>query len=426
MAFYKYNKSSKELEMIASGKGQLTMDQLPTAGSTNTVTSDGIKTAIDNAVTKNQKNVILIQDSYGTNNGSGTTISTTIPLELDAILDEYGINLYSKASNGAGFCNGAFKSNLTTLAGAMTAEVKTAITDIWVLGGWNDEINRNSQTEEQLKTAMGTFLTYAKANFPNADIHLAFISYGYAYQGLSTDAGYLGLYKTLKIYRESTAMGIKYEGRLETVLHNTNYLVSDLAHPNADGCKYTAARLADLILTGDTHIHHRTEYLEQATSGVADEYYSIEDIVPNTHTIKIIEEVNDNLYTMTWETSDNCLVEVNSTKTTKGALGAYSRNVATYMPKLIRIATDKTIDMIAPCVVSWTDDATATLENNHGAWVPLNIRFTPKTTEDPVVKVQYKPSYFCEEYLNWSPKQGYNLMYCLNSCSYSCDAMKLI
>jgi hypothetical protein len=34
-------------------------------------------------------------------------------------------------------------------------------------------------------------------------------------------------------------------------------MVSDFAHPNAEGVKYIAHRLADLIVTGDTHIHHR-------------------------------------------------------------------------------------------------------------------------------------------------------------------------
>ena len=65
------------------------MDSIPIAGSSNTVTSDGIKTAIDNAVTKNQKNIILIQDSYGANNGNGTTISNTMTWETSE--NDHGI-----------------------------------------------------------------------------------------------------------------------------------------------------------------------------------------------------------------------------------------------------------------------------------------------------------------------------------------------
>lgn len=315
--------------------------------------SDDVPNSIKGRIKNNEndinlyknKKIILIQDSYGTNNGSGTTISTTTPIELNRILSSFGISLYSKAQNGAGFCNGEFLQNLQTVTVPETE--KQNITDIWVLGGWNDEIGRDNQTEASLKTAMGNFLTYTHNNYPNAKVHLAFISYGLAYQSTLAPSytGFGGLKETLDIYRNSVEQGFYYEGRLETVLHNMEYMVNDWCHPNANGAKYVAERLADLILTGDTHIHHKVVTDITGSTISAFEVTGIDtNITVARIRVSFVEEVNDDIYTIecrikdtSSDYGDSLLFSTTEDYPNPVILGNSDFAVASIIPRCMRI-----------------------------------------------------------------------------------------
>ena len=374
----------------------------------------------------NKKNVILIQDSYGTRNGSGTAISTSVPEELESILNVHDYNLYHKATNGAGFCNGKFLENLTYVADEIVDD-KNSIGDIWVLGGWNDEIQRYSQTEEQLKTAMEALITYAHTTFPNANVHLAFISYGFKYSSLSTLKGYTGVEKALDIYRESTKLGFLYEGRLETVLHNRDYMVSDLAHPNADGCKYIAARLADLILTGDTHIHHRhTTILDENNISS----YTLEDWSTNlaaTHgTIRIDEEVIDDVYTFRIDTdADNFLFKVNTGyHETDENIGANTFKLLNFQPYLMRVANSGFINLIASSIIAYIPENE---ENNIGLPISFKVSVTPnKVGSSDANKLYIRTPYVSSDYITWKPIKGKLKHLLIGGCQpFTCNAMAL-
>lgn len=242
------------------------------------------------------KHIIFIGDSYGVLYRNNTT---TLPEQLAPYMTKYGYTMYHKFVSGAGFCNGGFLSNLQSLDSEITDKGK--VFEIWVLGGWNDEITRNGQTIEQLQTAMTTFATYAKANYPNAKLCLSFYSFGFDVITDTThsQAGYeltdLGKVRSTYTGYASTA-GFGYVKGLEGVFHNLNLMepndgVTDGGHPNDAGLAQAAKNITDILLTGETTINYHSKtspywqtsgticnLAPNVTSTSDDKWYWIEDI----------------------------------------------------------------------------------------------------------------------------------------------------
>lgn len=123
-------------------------------------------------------NMILITDSYGIQN-SGGSVTTFFPTLIKNHLGLDNNHFRYSAQSGAGFGDGEFLSQLQTIAGGMSAEEKSAVTDILVCGGWNDSDKTQSYgTDEAYNTGIDDFDTYIKTTFPNARMNLAMISWG--------------------------------------------------------------------------------------------------------------------------------------------------------------------------------------------------------------------------------------------------------
>lgn len=192
--------------------------------------------------------IVLIGDSYGTNNGSGVTLSTDLPTEVSKLITDRTI--YSKYANGHGFCNGGFLSNLQNLV--ISNEEKDKVSDIYVMGGWNDEITLDGITEDAIYSAMTSFKNYANANYPNAKLHLMFISWDFR-----STRNISNLVKTWNCYSKCNKCGFAFHGNMAWVLHNKNYMTTDNAHPNEDGVKALADNLSNVIRTGNTSVIYR-------------------------------------------------------------------------------------------------------------------------------------------------------------------------
>ena len=113
----------------------------------------------------NPSKYIFIGDSYAARQNSWIT-------EVKNIMGlEEGVNCWTSSSDGAGFTAGTtFQSQLETLLNSLTPEQCDQITDVVVLGGWNDG-SRNVTTE------LGTFLSKGNAKLQFAKYHLGYISW---------------------------------------------------------------------------------------------------------------------------------------------------------------------------------------------------------------------------------------------------------
>ena len=375
-----------------------------------------------------KKKVILIQDSYGTNNGFWwVTIPTTTGAELTTLLWRFWIPLWYKARNGAWFHNGNYLLNLQDVAEVIDDQEKPTITDIYVLGGWNDEIWRYEQTKAWVETAMREFLTYAKTTFKNAKVHLAFISYGLNQSSLDPRGWRTWLSETLEIYRDSVKLWYYYEWRLEPVLHNQTMMVNDRCHPNAEGVKYIAHRLADLIVTGDTHIHHRVVTELKNALSVFQSIPWVTTNLPNTWAaLNLVEQVDDGIYQLdliSW--NDWLIFKFDTTVSPRDTVqNIWTANfpVATCLPRCMRVASQKTISIPVVAIIKYQDTGgTEKVIEGIQAYLEIGPRERNGTTNS---RRYIKLPYICGDYSNRTPLKWKPVQICIMSCKYTSPSMR--
>lgn len=186
-------------------------------------------------------NMIIISDSYGVGEwdpsiGGGVEEDERfIPLLMDKLkVNSY----YETAVNGAGFTAGTtFTQQLASLAVANPE----AITDIFVVGGFNDK----GSSYESILSAIGTFCVGAKARFVNARISIACV--GWALN--AADRNNIS-WHSLKAYSDCGMYGARYLGNTEYILHSYKLFCPDGYHPSVEGHQYLAAKLADAFMNG--------------------------------------------------------------------------------------------------------------------------------------------------------------------------------
>ena len=188
------------------------------------------------------KNIVVIGDSYGTSNGGGGSIANPLPTVLKDYLKMGSDNFHAYFHNGAGFCNGWY---MTQLGYALTDLGTDAgkVTDIYFVGGWNDERGRTGVSEADTYNSMDAIYTYCATNFPAAKLHVGFISwYRVSYP--------VDLAETYKWYKNCVQHGFAYMNNIEYVMHNVNYYGTDNVHPNQTGVNELAYYIAQTVLTG--------------------------------------------------------------------------------------------------------------------------------------------------------------------------------
>ena len=212
-------------------------------GNFNALLEEDVNNSVANAI---KKNIVLIGDSYGTGTGGGENISNPFPIRTKNLLSMGSENFAFKFRNGAGFCNGLFLDNLNNVDVAEPS----GVTDVYVLGGWNDENGRSGVSEDAFFTALATFKSRAKELFPNAKLHLCFISWGYS------TGNNAALRTTWQWYRTSSAYGWIYHENMSWCMHNATLMADDKYHPNEQGMAILARNLASVIETGDCHVYY--------------------------------------------------------------------------------------------------------------------------------------------------------------------------
>ena len=186
------------------------------------------------------KNIIVVSDSYGT---GGTQSGTTYKTFIEYAKDFTGLNIYNLSESGAGFANTGdsghnFKSLLLTLDDDVD---KNTITDIYVLGGYNDRTYLGPAILQGIKE----FKLQANNLYPNARVFCGFIAWSRIY----TD--YDSLFKTKIAYETCTSLGVPYLINIETTMHDLSRFDSDNIHPNEYGNQGLAEQLVNAIYTNN-------------------------------------------------------------------------------------------------------------------------------------------------------------------------------
>lgn len=178
---------------------------------------------------KNKK-YILIGDSY-------------MGLGLGAqIISITGIDALTFAAGGGGFVGQSgtytFLTGLQYLASSMTEDEKAAITDVYVLGGWNDY----AEQAQDIATAMATFDTYVKATFPSAHITVGVVSYAARWRtGGATDLALIENNVIVTYSYQAKVLGWGYIPHANSGIHFPSALNTDGTHP------YTTQRIAEYV-----------------------------------------------------------------------------------------------------------------------------------------------------------------------------------
>ena len=191
-----------------------------------------------------QKKYIFLGDSYGT--GQNELEEQTNPW-TNLVPQYLGLSqnhFIANSSNGSGFNHGkTFLAQLQEVANSI--ENKNEITDIVIIGGYNDRYH----TVEEIKNAMSIFFEYAKSTFPFAKCKLACVGWSRVYDTRQSIAN-----KSLTAYTQCGQFGCEYLKNTEFILHDYSLFSNDKYHPNQNGQNELSRYLADAIINGSCEI----------------------------------------------------------------------------------------------------------------------------------------------------------------------------
>lgn len=195
------------------------------------------ETNIENLQKANQRNYILIGDSYALGTHSNWT------QKLKDLLT--GSTVWRLQDSGAGFVNGEFLDMITGWVNSHPNNVYE-VTDVVVCGGANDSIS----TLNNLATAMPAFSSYVHTNIPNAKIWIGFI--GWVNRNSDVFANRTPSYQrqAYNYYTNKALHGMDYLNGVTMVCHNMDYMQSDGIHPNTDGGDAIANAVYQALMNG--------------------------------------------------------------------------------------------------------------------------------------------------------------------------------
>lgn len=172
---------------------------------------------------------ILIGDSYGEGfTPDGNVEGWTV--KLTNLLEKNGRNkvIASKSVGGTAFVPnaGLQGQSFLTILQSISVESPRSITDIVVVGGYNEPDN-SSLIDENIKT----FLEYTGTNYPNATVHIGCCCVNFTNVGKMS-----ALRNTVRVsYSKCITLGAVYLKDVFNALHNYTYMSSDGYHPNELG-----------------------------------------------------------------------------------------------------------------------------------------------------------------------------------------------
>ena len=188
------------------------------------------------------KKFILIGDSYG----QGYTPDGDVTSWQEFFITLTGLtNTIQKYQGGAGFVNISNNKNFQTLLEEVTSD--NNVTDIVVLGGYNDTAYNNTQINNAIKS----FQLKANEKFPNANIYIGAIGWSNDSSKIYTLNNLISKYKT-----NAPLCNCAYLTNIEYSLHEYfDSFSSDGIHPNSHGQYWIALNLIQALLTGSADVH---------------------------------------------------------------------------------------------------------------------------------------------------------------------------
>lgn len=198
-------------------------------GNINTSIS-GINNSISSLNAKTSGSKVIITDSYG------TIISNVNTTSYTQILQTWFNDLIVSAHAGDGFCNGGFLNQLNTLQN--NGNVK----DVYFCGGWNDNAGVEGNSLSSLKSAASSVVNSAKLKFPNAKLHVIFISSGSNSSKLPDLNTAFGWYNSV-----FPSLGIELFSSPSFNISKSDYFSSNPTHPNNQGHETLAISVANCI-----------------------------------------------------------------------------------------------------------------------------------------------------------------------------------
>ena len=185
------------------------------------------------------KKYVVIGDSYGIGGSQSGHTYTPYPTFASNFT---GATIFNLSESGAGFANiGDSGHNFEGLLSTIDNSVdRSTITDVIVLGGFNDRTHEQSE----IFSAMTSFRNACHNLFVNANISVGFIGWGFG------APDYLLLQRAKIAYQMCSKYGAKYLSNIEYVMHDFSYFDEDGIHPNNEGQASLGIALSEIIYNG--------------------------------------------------------------------------------------------------------------------------------------------------------------------------------
>lgn len=199
-----------------------------------------------------KRKIIVVGDSYTRGyNPDGRITNTWIKQMCNNLGLKYNNDVYDLSSDGAGF---TISGNLylTQLQNYNGATPRDKITDIWVVGGYND----NNAQFAAITQAIQIFMSYASINYPNALVSNMFV-------GFSNDtATQFRLWQTTRAAYEviSKLGGCSYQ-LMNTILSPPSYRASDGFHPTQEAHNFLAQSFENVLLANTPLLNYSYKQL---------------------------------------------------------------------------------------------------------------------------------------------------------------------
>ena len=180
---------------------------------------------------------------------------------------------YINASvGGAGFSNGAFLEKLQEAV--ETLENADVVTDVVVLGGYND----HSTTQSDIINAINTFCTYCKTNLPYAKIHIGIIGNDRDTPSITEEISTV----VYAAYSQCAMFGAAFINHMECIMHNYQLFANQI-HPNLAGYLTIALYLANYLTGGDCHVRFNksSAVISSMASGVTFQNFALRETLDN-------------------------------------------------------------------------------------------------------------------------------------------------
>ena len=212
------------------------------------------------------RKVIIIGDSY-TNHSYPDITKKWYQYFIESLGLTSMTNVWVIGTDGGGFISGDFEDDFDDIT--ETISDLDTITDVFVVGGWNDRGSNKSD----LYDAMNSFKTMVNTKCPNAKITIGFV--GRSNPIITENSNNrITLMPTIMNYIENCGiLGFRYIKNAEFILHNydSTYWEADGVHPSQLGQTELGVNLSFGFINGYCDINNEniTAYLTAQAEGIA-------------------------------------------------------------------------------------------------------------------------------------------------------------